>query len=163
MQRDVGGRIPVKSYDESTREGGRETAEMEQTGRGDWTPDLQDVLSGERRTAEMPSGGVPGQSGYEDGNKGELCATSCHQHHGDSGGSKLSPPTVLPVRHASPLADVERAALRHSVVKKGGGTEETTAGGDGDAGEYGASLRGLRGTHQEFDGVYISGESADDG
>ena len=36
---------------------------------------------------------------------------------------------------------------------KGGGTEETTAGRGGDAGEYRAGLRGLQGTHQECDGV----------
>ena len=140
VQRDVGGRIPVESYDDSTCEGGRDTAATEHTDRGDQTPDLKDVLPGEGRTTEIPSGGVPGQSGDEDGNAGALRAPACTRHRGDSVGRKLLPPTVRPVRHASPPAGVERAAPGHSTVQKGGRTEETTDGGGGDSGEYGAGL-----------------------
>ena len=44
VQRDVGGRIPVESYDDSTWEGGGDTAAMEHTSRSDQNPDLQGVL-----------------------------------------------------------------------------------------------------------------------
>ena len=117
---------------------------MEHTGREGWTPDLPDVLPGKGRTADMPSGRVPGESGDKDGNTGALCAPACLQQRGDSGGRKLPPPTVRPVRHASPLVGVERAAPGHSAVQKGGGMEETTAGGGRDTVDYGAGLRGLR-------------------
>ena len=73
MRRAVGVRIPVKSYDDSTWEVVRDTAAMEHTGRWYRTPDLQDDLPGEGRTAEMSSGGVPGKSGDEDGNAVALC------------------------------------------------------------------------------------------
>ena len=62
-----------------------------------------------------------------------------------------------------PRESIEQVAPGHSVVPKWGETEETTAGGGGDAGEYGAGLRGLQRTHQECVGVYISRESADGG
>ena len=140
VRRYVGGRIPVKSSDDSTWEGGGETAAMEHTGHGNRTPDLPDVLPGEGRTAEMPSGRVPGQSGDKDGNAGALRAPACPQHRGDNVGKKLPPPTVRPVRHASPPAGVERTAPEHSAVQKGDRMEETTAGGGGYAGEYGAGL-----------------------
>ena len=126
--------------DYSTQEGGGETAEMEHTGRGDQTPDLPDVLTGEGRTAEMPSCGVPGQSGNKDDNAGALRAPACPRHRGDSVGRKLPPPTVRPVQHASPPAGVERVAPGHSAVQKGGGAEEMMTGGGGDAEEYGAGL-----------------------
>ena len=135
VRRAVGGRIPVDSSDDSKQEGGSDTAAMEHTGRGDQTPDLQDVLHGEGRTAEMPSDGVPKHSGDKDGNAGALLAPACPRHCGE-----LPPPTVRPVRHSSPPAGVERAAPGHSIVKKGGRTEETTSGGGGYAGEYGAGL-----------------------
>ena len=77
MQRAVGGRIPVESSDDSTWEGIGDTAEMEHTGPGDRTPDVQDVLPGEGRTADMSGGGVPGQSGDKDGIAGALCALAC--------------------------------------------------------------------------------------
>ena len=77
MRGDVGGQIPVESSDESTREGGGETAAMGHTGRGEWSPELPDVFPGEGRNAEMPSGGVPRQSGNEDGNAGALRAPAC--------------------------------------------------------------------------------------
>ena len=51
MQGDVGGRIPVESSDDSTLEGGKETAAMEHTGRREWTTDIPDVFSGEGKTA----------------------------------------------------------------------------------------------------------------
>ena len=140
MRRDIGGRIPVESFDESKREGGGATAEMEHTGCGGRTPDLTDVLPGEGRTAKLRSGGVPGQSGDEDSNAGALIAPAFPRHRGDYGGRKLTPPTVRPLRNASPPAGIKRAAPEHSVVQKGGRTEETTTGGGGDAGEYRAGL-----------------------
>ena len=59
-----------------------------------------------------------------------------------SGGRKLLPPTVPPMRHAGPQAGLERTAPGHSTVCKGGGAEDTTAcgGGGGDAGEFRAGL-----------------------
>ena len=72
-----------------------ETAAMKHTG-GECSPELTDVFPGEGRIAEMPRGGVPGQSGDEDGNAGALRVTACPRHRGDSGGRKLPSPTVLP-------------------------------------------------------------------
>ena len=77
MQRDVGDRISVESYIDSTWEGGRDTSAMKHPGRGDWASDLQDDLIGEGRTAELSSGGMPGQSGDKDGNVGALREPSC--------------------------------------------------------------------------------------
>ena len=77
MRQAVGGRIPVESSDDSTWEGDGETAAMEHTGRRDQTPDVPDVLPGEGRTAKISGGGVPGQSGNEDGNAGALCEPAC--------------------------------------------------------------------------------------
>ena len=116
MRRDVGSRIPVDSYGDSTQEGGGDTAAMEHTGRGDQTPDLQDVLPGKERTAEMSGGGVPIQSGDEDGNAGALRAPACPQHRGGSVGRKPPPPTVRPMRHAGPPEVLERTAPGHSTV-----------------------------------------------
>ena len=119
MQRVVGGRIPVESYDDSIWEGGIDTAAMDHPGRGYCASDLQDDLPGEGRPAEISSGGMPGQSGDENGNTGALLAPACPRHRGDSGGSKLPPPTVRPMRHAGPQAGPERTAPRHGTVCKG--------------------------------------------
>ena len=113
---------------------------MEHTVRGGQTPDLPDVFPGKGRTAEIPSSRVHGQSGIKDSNAGALLAPAFPQHRGDSAEWKLPSPTVRPVRHASPLSGVERAAPGHRAVQKGGGTEETTTGGGGDTGEYRAGL-----------------------
>ena len=88
----------------------------------------------------MPSGGVHGQIGYKDGNAGALRALACPRHRGDSGGRKLPPPMVRPVRHAIPPVGVEQVAPGHRTVQKGGGTEEMTASGGGDTEEYGVGL-----------------------
>ena len=72
--RDVGSRIPVKSYDVSTQEVGGYTAVIEHTGHRDWNLELQDLLPGKGRTAEISIDRVPGQSGDEDGNTGALRA-----------------------------------------------------------------------------------------
>ena len=109
--------------------------------------------TGKGRTAEMSGGRVPGQSGNKDGNAGALRAPACPRHFGDSGGRKLTPLMVRPMRHAGPPAGLERAAPGHSKVLKGGGAEEATAGGGGDAGEFGAGLRGLQGAYQECVGI----------
>ena len=77
MRRYFVGRIPVESYDDSTWDGGGYTAAMEHTVCGDLTPNLQDILPGERSTAEISSGRVTGQSGDEDGNVGALRAPEC--------------------------------------------------------------------------------------
>ena len=98
MRGDAGGRIPVESSDDSTWEYNGETAAMDHTGRGEGTPELTDFLSGKGGTAEMSRGGVPRESGDEDGNAGALSAPSSPRHRGDSVGRKLSPPKVRPVR-----------------------------------------------------------------
>ena len=140
MQRDVDSRIPIDSFDNSTRQGGKETAEMEHTNRGGRTPDLPDVLPGKGRTADMPRGGVPGESGDEDGTAGALRAPAYPRHRGDYGRRKLPPPTVCPMRHAGPPAGLERTAPGHGTVCNEGGAEEMMTGGGGDAEEYGAGL-----------------------
>ena len=68
MRRAAGSRLPVESSDDSTWEGGGEMATMDHTGRGEGAPELLDVLSGKWGTTEIPRGGVPGESGEEDGN-----------------------------------------------------------------------------------------------
>ena len=122
VRRVVGVRIPVKSYDDSTWEGGVDTSAMEHPGCGDQASDLQDELPREVRTAELSSGGIPGKSGDEDGNAGALRAPACHRHHGDYGGSKLPPPTVRPMQHAGPQMGLECTAPGHGTMCKGGGS-----------------------------------------
>ena len=109
----------------------------------------------------MPRGRVSGESGSEDGNAGELYAPACPQHHGDSGGRKLSPPTVRQVRHIGPLEGAERAAPGESTVPQGSGKEETAAGREGDEGEIGVGVRSVRGTNQNRIGIKIPGENRD--
>ena len=50
---------------------------MEHPGCGDWASDLQDNLPDEGRPVELYSGGMPGQSGDEDGNVGAIRAPAC--------------------------------------------------------------------------------------
>ena len=50
----------------------------EHPGRGDWDSDFQDDLPGEGRPAVLTGGGMPGQSGNEDGNAGALPAPACN-------------------------------------------------------------------------------------
>ena len=107
---------------------------MDHTGRREGALGLPDVLSGKGGGAEMPRGGVPGESGNKDVNAGALCAPACLRHRGDSGGSKLPPPTVRLVQHAGPPEGAERAAPGYRTVPQGGGTEETAAGLGGDRG-----------------------------
>ena len=71
---------------------------VDNTERGQGVPGVPDVLSGKGGTADVPRGGVPGESGDEDGNAGALSAPSSPRHRGDSVGRKLSPPKVRPVR-----------------------------------------------------------------
>ena len=97
LRRDAGGRLPVKSSDDSTCEGVGEAATVDHTGRGESAPGLPDFLSGKGGTADMPRGGVPGESGDEDGSAGEIRAPACPRHRGYAGGRKLPPPTVRPV------------------------------------------------------------------
>ena len=80
MRGDAGGRIPVKSSDDSTWECGGETAAMDHTGRKEWPPELTDVLSVKGGTAEIPRGGVPRESGNEDSNAGALRAPAFPRH-----------------------------------------------------------------------------------
>ena len=127
MRRAVGVRIPFESYDDSTWESGGDTLAMEHPGRGDRASDLQDDLTGEGRTAELSSGGMPVQSGDKDGNVGALRAPEYPRHRGNSVERKLPPPTVRPMRHAGPQASLERTATGHGTVCKGGGAEEMKA------------------------------------
>ena len=77
MQRVVGGRIPVKSYDDSTWEGVGDTSAMEHPGRGDWASDFQNDLPGEGRPAELPGDGMHRQSRDKEGNAGTFPAPAC--------------------------------------------------------------------------------------
>ena len=54
MWGDVGSRMPVKPSHESIQDGGGETAAMEHTGHGEWSPELLDVFPGEGRTEKFP-------------------------------------------------------------------------------------------------------------
>ena len=84
----------------------------------------------------MPCGGVPRESGNEDGNVGALRAPECPRHRGDAGGRKLSPPTVRLVRHAVTPEGAERAETGYRTMPQGSGA----SGGGGDAGEFGTGV-----------------------
>ena len=157
------GRVPDKSYDDSTWEGEKYTSAMDHPGCGDWASDFQDDLPGEGRPFELPSGSIPGPSGDEDGNAGVIPALEFPRHRGDSGGGKLPPPTVRPMRYAGPQAVPERMAPNHGIVFKGGGAEETTDHRGGDKGEFGAGLRGIWRNDKECLGILIPGEGVDSG
>ena len=116
MRRAAGSRLPVESSDDSTWEGGGATTSVVHPGRGKVPPGILDVLYGKGETADMPRGGVPGETGDEDGNAGALFVTACPRHRGDTGGRKLLPPTVLQVRHAGTPEGAERAAPRDRAV-----------------------------------------------
>ena len=109
---------------------------MEHPDRGGWASEFQDDLPGEGRPAELPGGGMPGPSGDEDGNAGALPAPAFTRHHSYYGGWKPPPPTVRPMRHASPLTGPERQAPGHGTVCQGGRAEETTARGGGGLGGW---------------------------
>ena len=61
MQRDVGGRVPVESFDKSTREGGRETAAMEHTVRGGRNSDYRMSFPAKGGPRKCPVAGCPGR------------------------------------------------------------------------------------------------------
>ena len=116
MRGDAGGWIPVDSSDDSTREGGVDTAAIDHTGRGEWPPELPDVLSGKGGTAEMPRGGVPGGNSDENSDAGVLRAPACPRHRGDAVGRKLPPPTVRQVQHAGTPEGAEWSSPRDHAV-----------------------------------------------
>ena len=92
VRRAAGSWLPVKSYDDSTWEGGGATTPVVHPGRGKGPPGIPDVLSGKGGITYMPRGGVPRETGDEDGNAGALCAPACPRHRGDAGGRKPPPP-----------------------------------------------------------------------
>ena len=143
------GVILDESSDDSTWEGAGDTAAMENTDRGGRATDFPNVFYGKGRPAELPGGGMPGPSGDEDGNAGALPALECTRHSGNSGGGKLTPPTVRPMRHAALLEGPKRQAPCHGPVCQGSGVEEAATHGGRDEGELGAGLRGIRGTDKK--------------
>ena len=92
-----GGIIPDDSSDDSTQEGGGETAAMEKPGHGDRATDFPNDFPGEMRPVELPGGGMTGPSGVKDGNVGAIPAPARPRHRGHSGGGKIPPPTVRPM------------------------------------------------------------------
>ena len=50
---------------------------VDHPGRGMGPPGITDVFYGKGGTADMPRGGVPGESDDKDGNVGALCAPAC--------------------------------------------------------------------------------------
>ena len=111
-----GGGIPDDSSDDSTWEGGGDTTDLENPGRGGRATDFTNDIPGKGKPAELPGGGMPRPSSEEDGNTGALPAPSCPQHRGHSVGGKPPPPTVCLMRHAGPLASPERQAPCYSPV-----------------------------------------------
>ena len=67
------------------------------------------------------------------------------------------------MRHAGPLACVERKAPCHRKVRQGGGAEEKEVIRRGIEGELGEGLSGLRITFGKCDGVQVSGKGDDGG
>ena len=61
MRRDVGGRIPGKSYDDLTREGGGETASMEHTGQGSGPQSYWMSFPAKVGPRKSPLAGCPGR------------------------------------------------------------------------------------------------------
>ena len=98
------------------------------------------ILSVKGGTTDIPRGGVPGESGDEDGNAGALRAPACPRHRGGAGAKKLPPPTVRQVRYAGPPEGAERTAPGDRAVPQGSGEEETAAGREGDEGELRAGV-----------------------
>ena len=77
VRRVYGSMILDKSSDDSTWEGGGDTASMENPGCGGRATDFPNDFPGEGRPAELPGGGMPGTSGDKDGNVGALPAPEC--------------------------------------------------------------------------------------
>ena len=132
--------IPDESSDDSTWEGGGDTAAMDNPGHGDRSTDFPNDFPGEMRPAEMPGGGMPGPRGDEDSNAGAIPAPARPWHRGHYGGGKLPSPTVRPMRHDGPPAGPERQALCHGPFCQGSGAEEAAARGGGEEGELRAGL-----------------------
>ena len=74
VRRVVGGGIPDESSDNSTWEGGKDMTAMEHPGRRVWALDFHNYVPREWKPVELPGGGMPRPSGYEDGNAGALPA-----------------------------------------------------------------------------------------
>ena len=74
MRGDYGGGIPVESPDDSAWEGVRDATELKNPGRRGRAMDISNGIPGQGRPVELPSGGIPGPSGDEDGNAGALPA-----------------------------------------------------------------------------------------
>ena len=123
----AGGRINVESSDDSTWESGGVKTPVDNPDRGQ-VPGIPDVLSRKGGTAEMLHGGVPRETGDEDGHAGALRAPTCTRNRGDAEGRKLPPPMVRHVRHAGPPEGAEWAPPGHRAVCKMGGEKETEAG-----------------------------------
>ena len=121
-------RLNVDSSDDLTweRSGAKTTLDNPDIRQG--PPGIPDVLSGKGGTAEMPRGGVPGETGDEDGDVGALCAPACPLHRGDDGGRKIHPPTMRQVRHAGPPEGAEWAPPGDCAVCERGREKETAAG-----------------------------------
>ena len=68
--------IPDNSYDDSTWEGGRDTAAMENPGIGGRAADFPNGFPGKGRPAELPGGGMHGPIGDKDGNTGTFPETA---------------------------------------------------------------------------------------
>ena len=108
VQRGDGGRICGGSQDDTSWANGRGVTDLENLGRKGRAADLSNGLTVQGRPVELPSGGVPGPSGDEDGNAGSLPIPACPGYRGHSGGGKPPPPKVHPMQHAGPLTGTER-------------------------------------------------------
>ena len=76
----------------------------------------------------MSGGGVPGQSGDEDGNAGALRVPACPRHCGDSGGRELPSPMVRPMQHAGSTAVFELRCARVPPVQGLPGDQHVASG-----------------------------------
>ena len=119
---------------------GRDATELENPGRGGRATNISDGITGQARPADLPSRGMQGPSGDEDDDVGNLTATACPLHRGNSRRGKPTPPTVHLMRHAGPPSGPEPQAPFHSPVRQESGAEEAVACRDGDVGELGEGL-----------------------
>ena len=88
------GGISGKSHDDSAWAGGRSATDLENPGHRGRATDISNGLLVQGRLAELPSGGMPGQSGDEEGDAGAIPAPACPRHRGHSIREEPPPPTV---------------------------------------------------------------------
>ena len=148
-----GGGIYGRSQYDSAWASSRGATKLENLGHRGRSADLFNGLPGQLRTAELPSGGMPGPSGKKVGDAGSLTIPACPGHRGHSGVGKPPPITVQPMQYAVPLEGTERQTPCHRLVCQGIGAKEVAASRCVAEGEIGEGIQVIRGAAGKCDGV----------